>query len=718
MIGKRINERYKLIRPVGSGGMADVYLAKDLILDRHVAVKMLKAQFSQDEEFIRRFHREAEAATSLSQQHIVSIYDVGEEEDLYYIVMEYIEGQTLKEYIQEYGPLSVEETIRILRQMASGVSHAHANHIIHRDVKPQNILMSVDGVAKVTDFGIARAISEATITHTNSILGSVHYLSPEQARGGQVTYKSDLYALGVIVYEMLTGGVPFKGDTAVSIALKHLQEPLPSVKEYNPDIPQSVENMIAKLTAKDPADRFDSAEDLIIDLETILESYRMNEAPVSFAAYDEEATKGIPVIPGDMKEAEGNTRVHSSAPKEDAQKKKQSKKRKWAFIIPISLLLAVLLAVLLIPGMLRVDEVEVPDISGLQEEEAAAELEELELEVDFQYREDDTVPGNHVISSRPDAGTSVKIGSTIILTVSEDNPEIDMENLLGMDLEDAEELLEEFSSVSLNYEETTRETEGIILNQNPSPGSAVNPEETEVELTVSERVVYTIGNLYGMSRQEVLDTVGEVDYLMLSFDEDYSSYVQEGHVMNQDPARGTEITERTNVNVTFSRGPEPEEETDLSENNEENTEENTQSNTVENENVDSNNNANENNDAGEDSLENQENQETSDNEETGSNENEAEEEELSPVSADVPFSVQVPESEEESSEYRVQISVRDDNNDEAVEVIDETITETTEYQVPMTLAPGETGSLILFVNEQEFDASPYEYTYEELQQFE
>ncbi|SDN26346.1 Stk1 family PASTA domain-containing Ser/Thr kinase [Alkalicoccus daliensis] len=693
MIGKRINERYKLIRPVGGGGMADVYLAKDLILDRYVAVKMLKSQFSQDDEFIRRFHREAEAASSLSHEHIVSIYDVGEEEDLYFIVMEYIEGQTLKEYIQENGPLSVNETIRILKQIASAVSHAHTNRIVHRDVKPQNILMSVDGVAKVADFGIARAISEATITHTNSILGSVHYLSPEQARGGQVTYKSDLYSVGVIVYEMLTGSVPFKGDTAVSVALKHLQEPLPSVKDVNPDIPQSVENMITKLTAKNPIHRFESAEDLLLDLQTVLETYRLNEAPLSFDE-DADKTKAIPVIPKSLNQPEEDTIVHNQPAVPPEEKKQKKKWKKWAAAGMILAAGLILFVIFVLPQILRVDEVVIPEVEGLPSEEAVSELEELNLEVNLQFREEENIPPDHVITVRPGEGTSVKIGSSVTLIVNEENQEIAMEDVLGMNRDDAEEILNDFSSVSVVMEETTEEEEGIVLDQDPSPGDEIIPEETDVVLTVSERAVFTLGNLYGMSRQEVLNTVGNEPYVMLSFDEVYDDSMQEGRVIEQEPSRGTELTERTSVTVTFSRGPEPveepvENESDSAENNNAEGEENN--------NADSN-----------------ENNNNAENEENSVNEESSEE----PISAEVPFLVEVPEAEEEEGgPYQIRISVIDSDNATPSEIYEEEITETTEYQVPFTLGPDETGYLILQVNGEEFEDSPYEYSYEELQEY-
>ena len=244
MNGKRISDRYKILRMIGGGGMANVYLARDMILDRDVALKILRMDFSNDEEFIRRFHREAQSATSLTHPNIVSIYDVGEEGDIYYIVMEYVDGMTLKQYIQAFSPIPVEKALDIMKQITSAVSHAHQNHIVHRDIKPHNILIDHNGNVKITDFGIAMALSATSITQTNSVLGSVHYLSPEQARGGMANKKSDIYSLGIVMFELITGRLPFSGESAVSIALKHLQSETPSPSRWNPSIPQSVENII------------------------------------------------------------------------------------------------------------------------------------------------------------------------------------------------------------------------------------------------------------------------------------------------------------------------------------------------------------------------------------------------------------------------------------------------------------------------------------------
>src|SRR5690625_4088486 len=284
---------------IGGGGMANVYLGYDQILDRDVAIKVLRLEYANDEEFITRFHREAEAATSLAHPNIVNIYDVGEEEHILYMVMEYVEGLTLKEYIQQNSPIDIEETITIMKQITSAISHAHANNLIHRDIKPQNILINPNGQVKVTDFGIAVALSATSLTQTNSILGSVHYLSPEQARGGMATKKSDIYSLGIVLFELLTGRLPFSGQTPVSIALKHLQSNTPSVKKFNDAIPQSVENIVLKATAKDPFHRYETVYEMEEAIETAFHPNRINEKKYEPPVEVGEETKAIPVITDD-----------------------------------------------------------------------------------------------------------------------------------------------------------------------------------------------------------------------------------------------------------------------------------------------------------------------------------------------------------------------------------------------------------------------------------
>ena len=277
IVGKRINDRYKILELIGGGGMSNVYLAQDMILNREVAIKILRYDFSNEENLHRRFQREVLSATSLAHPNIVSVYDVGDDGEMHYIVMEYIKGKTLKQYIQEFSPLSPARSTHIMKQLTSAISHAHDNGIIHRDIKPQNILVDQDGNVKITDFGIATTLGATSYTQTNSVIGTVHYLSPEQARGGMATKASDIYALGIVLYELLTGQLPFSGESAVSIALKHLQTETPSVRAFDATIPQSVENIVNKATAKDVAHRYATADEMEADLETCLSIDRIHE---------------------------------------------------------------------------------------------------------------------------------------------------------------------------------------------------------------------------------------------------------------------------------------------------------------------------------------------------------------------------------------------------------------------------------------------------------
>lgn len=289
--------RYEIIERIGGGGMALVYKAQDILLNRNVAVKVLRQQFVHDEEFIRRFRREAQSAASLSHSNVVSIYDVGQEDEIHYIVMECVEGKNLNEIIKERAPLQVDEAVRIASQICDALEHAHQNQIIHRDIKPHNILIGRNGRVKVTDFGIARAVTSTTITQTGSVVGSVHYFSPEHAKGVITGEKSDLYSLGIVLYQMLTAQLPFLGESPISVALKHLQEEFEEPRKINPLIPQSVENVILKSMRKNPEERYQSADEMLRDLETCLLPGRRNESKLEFTHLDDEdQTRVIPAI--------------------------------------------------------------------------------------------------------------------------------------------------------------------------------------------------------------------------------------------------------------------------------------------------------------------------------------------------------------------------------------------------------------------------------------
>lgn len=569
MIGKRINDRYHILEDIGGGGMANVYKAKDHILDRVVAVKVLQPQYSRDEQFIKRFRREAQAATSLAHENVVSIYDVGEEDDVYYIVMEYVEGPTLKELIQKEGAVTLDRTIHIMSQVMSAISHAHANHIVHRDIKPHNILISKDDVVKVTDFGIARAMSSATITHTNSVMGSVHYLSPEQARGGTVNFKSDIYSLGIVLYEMVTGRVPFSGDTAVSIAIKHLQNAVPSPKSLQPSLPQSIENIIMKATAKEPHHRYESVQEMEDDLETSLDPARVNE-PAFVIPIDDEATKAIPIIKEvPIKNEDLQKTMEAPAIEKNKQetiehqKEKQKKgKKKWLTIVLTILFVFIgagIAAFAIFPSLLKVDEVEVPSVVAMEYELALETLEELGLHVEQELVPDNEVEENVVVRQIPVGGSTVKVNTTVTLYVSEGKQKEEMPNFIGYNKERVERMLQNFADYEFIEEPSEEHPIGTIIQQEPEAETLVVIEETKVILTYSVEPIITLQNLKGLKDDEVRRYF-ENQGLIGNFKTNHSSSVEEGHVISQSPSAFTEVKKGSSVEVVISLGPEQKEE--------------------------------------------------------------------------------------------------------------------------------------------------------------
>ncbi|MCP3739046.1 Stk1 family PASTA domain-containing Ser/Thr kinase [Rossellomorea sp. BNER] len=568
--GKRLSGRYKIQDMVGGGGMANVYLAHDMILDREVAIKMLRLDFANEEEFIKRFQREAQSATSLAHPNIVSIFDVGEEDDLYYIVMEYVDGMTLKQYIQQHSPVSVEKVLDIMTQITSAISHAHQNHIIHRDIKPQNILIDNHGNVKITDFGIAMALSATSITQTNSVLGSVHYLSPEQARGGMATKKSDIYSLGIVMFELLTGRLPFSGESAVSIALKHLQSETPSLRRWNPNIPQSVENIVLKATAKDPFRRYSAVEEVEEELFTALNPDRVDEPKFSVPE-DNDATKAIPVITNDRPYSNmDHTIVHDknandkqTVPNPDAKEEnKKKKKRKWpAIIISAFFLLALLavLAVVFLPELLGPKEVNVPDVSGEEVEEAISELDTVGLVVDKEIEQhSDEIPEGYVIKTDPKAGSKIKEGKSINLYISSGKEPFKLGNYEGRPVDDVQSLLEEEGFKEIKIEKVFSDApQDEIVKQDPEPGEEVIPEDTVLTLSVSQgQETFELRDLKGYNEKN-LDVYGESTGLEIVKVEEFSNEVPEGVVISQLTDPGTPMLVGDSVTVILSKGKEP-----------------------------------------------------------------------------------------------------------------------------------------------------------------
>ncbi|KZE65825.1 hypothetical protein AWM68_05450 [Fictibacillus phosphorivorans] len=646
MIGKRVSGRYKLLEVIGDGGMAIVYRAKDLLLDRDVAVKVLRSEFNKDEDFIRRFKREAESATSLDHPNIVSIYDVGEDEEIYFIVMEYVQGKTLKQYIKEHGKISVEESLHIMKQIVSGMAVAHDHGIIHRDIKPHNILITDNGTAKLTDFGIALAITSATITHTNSILGSVHYFSPEQARGGIANAKSDIYSFGAVLYEMVTGRVPFVGDSPVSVALKHLQENVIEPRRLNPEIPQSVENIILKSLAKNPLRRYNSADELLRDMNTALDPDRIYEQKWNEESEEDERTKYIPPIVSQLEPVE--IKEKSSAAEEVEKQEKPKKKRKWWLIVLLSLLLlggAGIAAFTILPSIFHVEEVSVPDVVGEEYVDAFDKLRAEGLEVKRQEVFDAEIEEGHVVRQDPSPGTKVKQQAIITLYVSKGPEKENMPDVEGYNIDEAKELLKEngFTKININYEESDTELEGTVLTQSPDRDEKVTPSETTVTLTVSSGTpTVQVQNLIGATEQDV-KTFAENAGLTVEFSTEFSDTVEKGKVISQNPSPFTQVEKGATISVVLSDGPEEPEES----------------------------------------------------------EEPPAEDEQPPGERTTTKQIEVKLGKKEKNEpVRVRIVYSDKNASNEV-FKDEEITETTNYDLPLTIAEGGSASYVVYINDKE-----------------
>ena len=419
--GQKVNSRYEIIKTIGEGGMANVYLARDTILDRNVAIKVLRGDLATDEKFVRRFQREALSASSLSHPNIVEIYDVGEDDGDYYIVMEYVEGKNLKQLLKKREKLTTAEVVDIMLQITSAMGAAHDSLIIHRDLKPQNILIKDDGEIKITDFGIAMALNATQLTQTNSAMGSVHYFPPEQANGKGSTLKSDVYSLGIMMYELLTGVLPFRGDNAVEIALKHLKEPIPSIRTELPELPASIENIIIRATAKNPKNRYANANEMHDDLVTALNKERINE-PLITLKYDE----GLDDEPVVADKENADDAIVSQITDEP---KKSNKKLIVLASVFGGLIVITLFALLILPMITKVPEVTIPDVSNLTVDEATEKLEKMKLSVNPKVEEEpsDKIEKGKIISTNPKIGKNVKEGTEITLTVSKGVEKIKIE---------------------------------------------------------------------------------------------------------------------------------------------------------------------------------------------------------------------------------------------------------------------------------------------------
>ena len=521
--GQKINDRYEIIKTIGEGGMANVYLANDTILDRKVAIKVLRGDLSNDEKFIRRFQREALSVSNLSHPNIVEVYDVGEEDGQYYIVMEYIEGKTLKQLLKKRETLTLPEVIDIMLQLTDGLAHAHESYIIHRDIKPQNIMILDNGLVKITDFGIAMALNATQLTQTNSVMGSVHYLPPEQANGKSATVKSDIYSLGILMYELITGSVPFKGDNAVEIALKHMKEKIPSIRKQNPTIPQSVENIVIKATAKNPRNRYDSVKEMHDDLEVCME--KENAKKVTFEYPENDIDDSEPITKKKEKNKIEKPNVEYTEKKEESIEEdilEPPKKRNTVILLltGIVLFLLIIAGIFWLSSTKEVKDVIVPNVVGKETEKAIKELEKLGFKYTIESKESDTVAEGLVIRTNQKAGSTRKKGDTITIIESLGGEYHYLEDYTGKDYTEIKAKLE-LIGVNVNIEKKDVENkdeykgkEQNIIDQKP----IYNKDEKKV-LEKGDTVTLYIPNIVNEYPDMIAENWSLSD--VMSFAEEY-----------------------------------------------------------------------------------------------------------------------------------------------------------------------------------------------------
>ena len=589
--GQKINDRYEIVKSIGEGGMANVYLANDTILDRKVAVKVLRGDLSSDDKFIRRFQREALSVSNLSHPNIVEVYDVGEEDGQHYIVMEYIEGKTLKQLLKKRDSLTLTEVIDIMTQLTDGIAHAHESYIIHRDIKPQNIMIQDDGRIKITDFGIAMALNATQLTQTNSVMGSVHYLPPEQASGKGSTVKSDIYSMGILMYELLTGTVPFKGDNAVEIALKHMKDKIPSIRKQNPAIPQSVENILLKATAKNPRNRYDTAREMHEDLVHCLDEEHANDKKVTFEypENDLDITAPLPVtnpkkkVEKPKKEKEDNEDTEDLAIeiKNDDNSEEdyfeEPKRRNTLIIILASFFLLLLITggIFWLVTTREVKDITVPNVVGLTTDEAIEKLEKAGFTYTTEQKNSDTVEEGTVISTTPKAGSTRKKGDTITIVESSGGDYTYLEDYTNKNYTEVKAKLE-LAGINVLIEkkdvedkEKYKDKENIIIDQSPKYDKDKEKQTIKKGDTVTLYIPNIVDEYPDMVSEgwSLNDTLAFVEEYKLSISvqdnngdtipkEEYDKYKDATVISQSRPAGDTVITGITlkvSINETYKK---------------------------------------------------------------------------------------------------------------------------------------------------------------------
>lgn len=552
MKGQKINDRYQIIKNVGEGGMANVFLAYDTILDRNVAIKVLRGDLAADEKFVRRFQREALSASSLAHPNIVEVYDVGEDNGQYYIVMEYVEGKHLKQLLKKRSNLTVGEVVDIMLQITEGMAAAHDSYIIHRDIKPQNILIIENGLVKITDFGIAMAINSTQLTQTNSVMGSVHYLPPEQASGKGSSLKSDIYSMGILMYELLSGNLPYKGDNAVEIALKHMKEELPDIKELLPNIPQSVENVILKATNKNPKNRYNDAREMNEDLKTVLTDERLNEPPYKPTHPDVEFddTKVLKAVEENTEEEENPIAKQIT----DNDLKKQNKLLIILGAIFAGLVVIITSIVVLLPFLSGGREIMVPDVRDMEVSEAIRILQDAGFRVADEQVEvpDPEIAEGRVVRTNPAANMRRVRGTTIILHVSIGDNAIEIEDFIGRNYLEVRARLEVHGIYVIietrNVDRGSNYTSGEIIEQSLEPGTRVTRGDTiilHIPNIVNQFPNFTDGT---WSVEEVEAFADEYN-LTLNIEETETNSYPPGTILSQSRPEGFTIVSGTTFRI-------------------------------------------------------------------------------------------------------------------------------------------------------------------------
>ena len=562
--GQKINERYEVIRSIGEGGMANVYLGYDTILDRNVAIKILRGDLSGDEKFVRRFQREALSASSLAHPNIVEMYDVGEDDGLYYIVMEYVDGKTLKQLLKKRGNLTLSEAIDIMLQLTDGMAHAHDSYIVHRDLKPQNVMIKDDGQIKITDFGIAMALNSTQLTQTNSVMGSVHYLPPEQASGKGSTIKSDIYSIGIIFYELLSGSLPFRGDNAVEIALKHMRDPLPSLRDENPAIPQSIENIIMRATAKNPKNRYEDTRTMHDDLLTALDDERMNEEPIKFKYPEHEETpKKKKVEEKNEPEIEEVEEVAAKV-EEDADDKKNKVIIIILAVILVLLIAGLIVAFVMFDGGNEKDTATIPDCEGMKVSACEKKLMKLGFEVNTKIElvESETIEKNKVVKTDPEAGRNLKIGTKVTIYKSVGEEVYVLEDYTGKNYIEVETLLESMYKLEVEVEKkepadnTKDYDEQEVIGQSLAAGSEVKEGDKVILYIPDITDEFPNMNELGWSLADAEAFCTKYGIIIKVKYVETDKYT-EGKIISQSRAAGSPVARGTTLTVEIAKKPDP-----------------------------------------------------------------------------------------------------------------------------------------------------------------